>query len=71
MQTIMSTKTKISIIAWILSAIYLVFICFPISMLIYVSVMLVCGIIDLKRFLNKTIKNAKTKSQSKFTERVS
>lgn len=67
----MKKNYKISFIAWVLSIVYLIFISIPVSITIFILVHLICYLLDINKFLKKTIKNAKAKSLSIFTKRVS
>lgn len=64
-------EPKIKFLAYILSFLYLVFICFPIFLLIYVGVDVAFFIRDSIRHVKKTIKYAKAKFKSKPTEGLS
>lgn len=64
-------KPKVKFLAYIISFFYLVFVCFPLFLLVYVFVDIAFFIRDSIRFIKKTIKNAKTKFKSKLTKRVS
>lgn len=64
-------ECKVKIIAYILSFLYLVFICTPIFILVYSAITIAFLISDIKKFYKKTIKNAKAKFKSKPSQSVS
>ena len=67
----MTSKLIIRLIAFIFSFLYLIFICVPLGLFLLVSLELLYSYKGIKRFLKKTIKNAKTKFEPKPIERLS
>lgn len=64
-------EPKVKLLAYIISFFYVLLVCLPLFLIIYVSVDIAFFIRDAIRFIKKTIKNAKTKFKSKLTKRVS
>jgi hypothetical protein len=58
-------KPKIKIVAYILSFLYLVFVCLPLFIFVYSLITVSFWIMDIHKFYKKTIKYAKTKFKSK------
>lgn len=54
-------KPKLKLIAYIFSFFYLILVCLPLFLTIYLAVEIIFSIRDLKKFIKKTIKNEKTK----------
>ena len=63
-----SKSIKTSLIAWIISLLYMIVICIPIAILIYTTINVLFAIRDITKQINKTIKNAKAKFESKPTQ---
>ena len=56
-----SKNIKISLIAWILSMLYMILVCIPLAIFIYTIINLIFVIRDITKLINKTIKHAKAK----------
>ena len=63
-----STNIKISLIAWILSMLYMILVCIPLAIFIYTIINLIFVIRDITKLINKTIKHAKAKFEPKSTQ---
>lgn len=63
-------EPKTELLTYIISFFYLVFVCLPLFLIIYVLVEVLFFIRDSTRYIKKTIKNAKTKFKSKPSQRV-
>ena len=57
-----SKNIKISLIAWILSMLYMILVCIPLAIFIYTIINLIFVIRDITKLINKTIKHAKAQS---------
>jgi len=62
-----SKSIKTSLIAWIISMLYMIVICIPLAILIYTTIHVLFAIRDITKLINKTIKNAKAKFVSVVT----
>ena len=63
-----SKNIKISLIAWILSMLYMILVCIPLAIFIYTIINLIFVIRDITKLINKTIKHAKAKFEPKSTQ---
>ncbi len=63
-----SKSIKTSLIAWIISLLYMIVICIPIAIFIYTTINVLFAIRDITKQINKTIKNAKAKFEPKPTQ---
>ena len=57
-----SKNIKISLIAWILSMLYMILVCIPLAIFIYTIINLIFVIRDIIKLIKKTIKHAKAQS---------
>ena len=63
-----SKNIKTSLIAWILSMLYMILVCIPLAIFIYTIINLIFVIRDITKLINKTIKHAKAKFEPKSTQ---
>ena len=63
-----SRNIKTSLIAWIISLLYMIVICIPLAIFIYTTIHVLFAVRDITKLINKTIKNAKAKFESKPTQ---
>ena len=63
-----SKSIKTSLIAWIISMLYMIVICIPIAIFIYTTIHVLFAIRDITKLINKTIKHAKAKFEPKPTQ---
>lgn len=64
-------ECKIKWLSYLIAAIYLIFVCVPVFIVVYTSMKVAFLLIDINSFYKKTIKYAKAKCQSKSPERLS
>lgn len=64
-------KPKLKLLAYILSFLYLIFVCLPVFLIVYLGVDIAFFIRDSYRLIKKTIKNAKAKFKPKPTKSLS
>ena len=57
-----SKNIKISLIAWILSMLYMILVCIPLAIFIYTTIHVLFAIINIIKLIKKTIKHAKAQS---------
>lgn len=62
---------KVKVVAYILGALHLVFVCLPVFLFVYVFVDVAFRVRDLIRYIKKTIKHAKAKPKPKPIEGLS
>ena len=61
-------EPKLKLLAYILSFLYLIFVCLPVFLIVYLGVDIAFFIRDSYRLIKKTIKNAKAKSKPVASE---
>lgn len=57
-----SKNIKTSLIAWILSMLYMILVCIPLAIFIYTTIHVLFAIINIIKLIKKTIKHAKAQS---------
>jgi hypothetical protein len=63
-----SKSIETSLIAWIISLLYMIVICIPLAIFIYTTIHVLFAIKDITKLINKTIKHAKAKFEPKSTQ---
>ncbi len=63
--------TEFSLIGWIVSVVFFLFVATPMAIILYLSVIILYAIKESTQFLKKTIKNAKAKFKPVATKSLS
>jgi membrane protein insertase Oxa1/YidC/SpoIIIJ len=63
--------TEFSLIGWIVSVVFFLFVATPMAIILYLSVSIIYAIKQSTQFLKKTIKNAKAKFKPVATKSLS